>query len=98
MKKDKSGKQIVTTNKPIEFWPGTVLMQCIEKIPQLFLSPDCEYIKEGVELEVLGFDPHEKWIKLDFPTEIKEQLGEGSYSIVVHPDDIERLDGIEKLN
>jgi len=96
-KKSKNGRQIVTTNKPIEFWPGSALIKCIEKIPHLFLSPDCDYIKAGVELEVLGFDPHEKWIKLDFPKEIKEQLGNVSYSIIVHPDNLDRLDDLDKL-
>jgi len=96
-RKTKKGIRTVKTNKPIEFWAGNCLMKCIEKIPQIFLSPECEYIKPGIELEVIGFDPYEKWIKLDFMPNIREQLGDDAYSIIVHPEDLERLDGIDKL-
>lgn len=96
---------LVTTVKPIEFWHGNILVKCIEKIPHFFVSPDCEFIKPGVVLEVVGYDPQDKWINLDFPKDIRkaltgqeEPLLEPTYAIVLHPKDSDSLDGIDQLD
>jgi len=90
----------VKTLKPVEFWYGNILMRCIEKIPDIFTSPDCEHIKPGVELDVLEYDPVEKWIKLDFLPAVKEQLkapADAHYAIVIHPENIGHLEGVDRL-
>ena len=103
-KKQRNQFPIVTTLKPIEFWSGTMFAKCLEKIPHVFTSPDCEYIKAGVSLEVRGYDPQEKWIDLDFTPDVREMLTgsterdeDAQYAIVVHPSQSNRLSGIEKL-
>jgi len=96
---------LVSTLKPIKFWAGAHLVQCIEKIPHVFVSPDCEYIKKGIVLEVRSYDPVEKWIDLDFAPEIREQLigrkevdEEATYAIALHPKNLEEsLEGLDQL-
>ena len=104
--KSRNGKfPYVTVVKPIEFWSGTMLMQCIEKIPDVFTNPDCNFIKPGVSLEVNSYDPETHWIHLDFTPDIRERLTgkkereeSNPYAIVLHPNDIEEfLDGTEQL-
>jgi len=93
----------VTTLKPVEFWPGNMFYQCIERIPDIIFSPDCTHIKAGITLEVFGFDPQDKWIDLDFTEDIRERLTgkkerakTSTYSIIVRPNELSMsLSGIE---
>jgi hypothetical protein len=104
-KKTHSRTYFVSTKKSVEFWPGNLLVRFIEKIPQVFTSPDCDFIKSGVSLEVISFDPMEKWINLDFTSDIrelvlkqKEPLQQRPYSVVIHPSVIyDCLDGVDEL-
>jgi hypothetical protein len=94
----------VTTKEPLEFWKGTYFLKCLEKIPHVFTSPDCDFIKSGVALEVKKYDPIDKWIHLDFTPDIKEKLLgtktdiETDYAIIVVPNNIKScLENINEL-
>lgn len=94
----------VTTKQPLEFLSGTHLLKCIEKIPHVFTSPDCDFIKQGIVLEVRRYDPIEKWIHLDFTPDVRELLLgtkeeiETDYAILLKPQNLnESLEGLDSF-
>ena len=104
-KQNADRKPRVKTKSPVNFDPGSYYNECIEKIPSCFKSTDCRQITEGTELIVTGYDPVEKFIQLDFPDSIREQIiteddaSKVKYVIMIQRDklenDLEFLDEIE---
>ena len=60
--------------KPIRFWHGPYFNTLIEKIPNVFTSTDCSYIKEGTILRVISYDPELKYIRLDFTEDVSKLI------------------------
>ncbi len=100
-KKHEDAFPLVKVKKPIRFRCGPYFNACLEKIPKLFTSSMCSKIKEGVVLQVVAYDPQEKYIRLEFtpdirklikPEEDKEELWsqmEIDYVIYVPPEEVE---------
>lgn len=98
----------VRVKKPINFEPDCFFNQCVEKIPYVFTSANCKWIKSGVELRVISYDPELKYIKLDFIEEMRNQIREQSdrpwekdgpdYDFLLKPEEIEtHLELLENL-
>lgn len=95
--------------KPVAFQPEPFRQQCLEKIPHLFVDLNCSKLKPGVVLRVVSYDPQERFIKLDFPAEVRKLLHgiddekpwisyDMDYGIYVAPDQIEtHLKFVESL-
>ena len=62
---------LVRVSKPIRFSCGKYFNECIEKVPQVFADVSCQFIKPGIVLRVLSYDPQEKYIQLDFTEEVR---------------------------
>jgi len=95
--------------KPIKFESGPYFNQCIEKIPYVFTDASCRWIKSGVSLRIISYDPELKYIKLDFIEEIRNQIREPSnrpwekdgadYDFLLKPEEIEaHLEILENLD
>lgn len=65
---------LVRVKKPINFWPGPYFHQCIEKIPHVFTTYQCNYIKEGIVLRVVSYDKEYHYMRLDFTADIRALL------------------------
>lgn len=100
--KSKEGNYpMAKVKEPVLFKYGPYFNECAERIPKLFTDRFCSYIKPGVVLRVLSYDPENKFIRLDFTTDIREIIKPGQpevlpwqphkpdYCIDVMPVDIE---------
>ena len=100
---------VARTRKPIRFEAGLYFNKCVEKIPYLFTTVDCNWVKAGTPLRVISYDPELKYIKLDFVEEIRNQIREPSdrpwdkdsaedYDFMLRPEEIETyLEFIDSL-
>lgn len=95
---------------PITFQHGPYFHECLERVPKLFVDATCFQIREDVILEVVAYDPVEKYIRLDFTADVREKIKPGvprndpwrpmraDYVIHVPPDKIdEHLEFSESL-
>lgn len=62
---------MVRTIQEVSFWPGPYFHQCIEKIPHIFTSLYCTFLKPGIVLRVISYDPQEKYIRLDLTIDLR---------------------------
>lgn len=101
---------MVKVKKDLLFWFGPYFNECIERIPQLFTNHTCRYIKPGVILRVVSYDPQMKYIRLDFTKDVRQMIKPSEqdvqpwvkdyadYEIVLHPNEIEtHLEILEPL-
>lgn len=101
---------MVRVKNPVRFWSGPYFHECLEKIPHVFVDTTITQIKPGVVLRVLSYDPKSKYIRLDFTTDIREQIKPGGdgprpwvkdqadYDVWLLPGDLEEhLDILEPL-
>lgn len=65
---------LVKTLKELPFGPGPFFNECIEKIPHYFATAECKQIKIGSILRIVAYDPEQKYIRVDFPAEIRKQI------------------------
>lgn len=67
---------IVKVKKPIRFFAGPFFTKISERAPHLFTDATFSFIKVGIVLRVLSYDPQDKYIRLDFPEEIRSLIHE----------------------
>ena len=70
-KERKDNFPLAKVKNPVSFKFGPYFNQCIEKIPKLFTDRFCSYIRTGVVLRVIAYDPIEKFIRLDFTPDVR---------------------------
>lgn len=63
--------------KPVHFRHGPYFNQCVERVPHLFTDATCFELRIGVILQVVSYDPQEKYIRLDFTSDIREKIKPG---------------------
>lgn len=92
---------MIKVKQPIQFTPGPYFHNFIEKYPNLFTDVKISHIKAGVILRVVSFDPKTRMIRLDFLSEIRNNIknensdqnpwikDEADYLIWVKPEQIE---------
>lgn len=76
-RKHRDAYPIVKVKKSLPFYVGPFFNECIERIPQLFTTPRCEFIEKGVTLRVITYDPKDKFIRLDFMPDIRRLIISG---------------------
>jgi len=81
---------LVRVKKPVKFFCGPWFNDCVEKIPSIFEDVSCQFIKVGVVLRVVSYDPQDKYIRLDFTPDIRKLI-KGEIPLN-HPWDKETLD------
>ena len=101
---------VVRTKEPVRFWPGPYFHQFLEKVPDFFETPQLKMIKKGVILRVISYDPVDKYIRLDFPKNVRQRITQqdkhdpwikdrADYDIWLKPENIEtHLELIDSLN
>jgi hypothetical protein len=95
------------TKRPIKFLHGPYFRQCIENVPDIFTSPRCDFIKPGIELELISFDSENGYMRLDFPATVRKRIRpdpsvrwskeEADYEIWVRPDEKDCLEFQEEV-
>ena len=103
---------LVRATKEVSFWPGPYFHKCVEKFPHIFTAPDCTFIKPGIVLRVLSYDPQEKYIRLDLTKDLRQLVkpdepkdakiwvkDRADYDVWVKPEEIEtHLEILEPLD
>ncbi len=70
----KGNYPLVKVKEPIRFQHGPYFNECLERIPKLFMTPQCYHIRPGVVLQVVSYDPEFKYIRLDFTPDIRQKI------------------------
>lgn len=95
--------------KPIVFTPGSYFHECIENIPHVFTDIKLNKIKEGIVLRVVSYDPVERYIRLDFTSDIRTLIkgsdsekpwekDDADYNFWVKPEEVDKhLKVLEQL-
>jgi len=99
---------ICRTKETIQFYPGPLWKNFVEKAPGLFTDASCNRLEEGILLQVVSYDPVLKYIRLNFPPDVirlvddafvNEPWLEDWYVIKVTPEEIpEKLDLTQSLD
>ena len=101
---------LVKVKKSIRFFSGPFFNQISERVPHLFTDATFSWIKEGVILRVLSYDPKDRYIRLDFTEEIRNNIhgkideqpwikDSSDYDMWLKPEEIEtHLELLEPLN
>ena len=69
---------IVKTKKEFPFNPGPYFNECLERIPQYFVDMNVTAIRIGSVLRIVSYDPTQKYVRVDFPQNIREAIKPGS--------------------
>lgn len=102
---------MVRTKEPLQFWPGPYFNQCVEKAPHVFTDVRCTKVKKDVVLRVISYDPIQKYMRLDFASDIRQLIkpnepdtvkpwhkDDPDYDIWIKPEEIEtHLELLEPL-
>lgn len=70
----KNNFPLIKTKKEFPFNPGPYFNECLERIPQYFTNTDLKAIRSGSLLRIVGYDPKQKYIRVDFPQEIRQLI------------------------
>ncbi len=65
---------LARVKKPVKFFTGPYFNECAERVPSVFEDSSCQYIKTGIALRVVAFDPKDKYIRLDFTEDIRQLI------------------------
>lgn len=68
---------LAKVKKPIRFQHGPYFNECVERVPKLFINADCYQLRPGIVLQVTSYDSLEKYIRLDFTTDIRQKIKPG---------------------
>lgn len=88
---------LAKVKKPLEFHAGPLWNMFVEKVPGLFTDAECNAIEEGMLLQVVSYDPVNKYMRLNFteeviklvdPTFAEEPWLEDWYVIKITPDQV----------
>lgn len=101
---------VARTKQPILFFPGPYFQQLVEKVPHLFTDDNFTYIKPGIIIRVISYDPVSRYIRLDFTQEIRKLIkgvddptpwvkDTADYDLWVKPEEIDsHLELLQKLD
>jgi hypothetical protein len=97
----KDNYPLAKVKSPVLFQHGPYFNECLENVPKLFVNATCYKLRKDVVLEVVSYDPEEKYIRLDFTSDVRNKIKPGipqndpwrpmraDYVIHVSPDDID---------
>ncbi len=95
--------------EPVHFRHGPYFNQCIERVPHIFTDATCYSLRAGVVLQVVSYDPIEKYIRLDFTSDIRDKIKpevpasnpgmplKADYVIYVPPIELDKLEFLGSL-
>jgi hypothetical protein len=100
---------LARTKQPVLFFAGPYFAILIEKVPHLFTDTNCTYVKPGIILRVISYDPISRYIRLDFTAEIRKMIkgvddpkpwvkDTADYDLWVKPEEVDaQLEFLENL-
>lgn len=94
---------LVRTKQPVEIYSGPYYHKMIESIPQLFVDKKFDKIRQDVVLQVVAYDPQDRYIRLDFTEDVRytilgNEKPEVKYEFILHPSELdEALEILEPL-